>query len=156
VPADQSFVTVAGVRKPRVRSISMNHAFGQSEWLDSVYNPSQKVWRTYGKEGDIIAPGKTFLFMDEHPVSINDVSFAVDCTGAEQASTTRIIDLPASYHDNGACGISFTDGRAETHRWRSDIMKPVVDDSGGFPSNVPAPGAWVDVSWLAQNATVKR
>jgi prepilin-type processing-associated H-X9-DG protein len=155
-PADQSFVVVAGVSKPRVRSISMNHAFGQGEWLNSAYNPFQTVWRIYGKKGDVMVPTKTFLFADEHPDSINDGSFAVDCTGAEQPGTTRIIDYPASYHNNGACGISFADGRAETHKWRSDIIKPVMTYSGALSLNIPAPGAWVDVSWLAQNTTVRR
>jgi prepilin-type N-terminal cleavage/methylation domain-containing protein len=155
-PADPSFVTVAGSRRSRVRSISMNHAFGQGEWLNGSYSPYQTVWRIYGQRAEVLRPAKTFLFIDEHPDSINDGSFAVACTGADQATTTKIIDFPASDHGNGACGMSFADGRSETHKWLSAIIKPPVGLSGDIVLNVPAPGAWVDVSWLAENTTVRR
>ncbi len=155
-PADQSYVGTGGFRMPRVRSISMSHVFGQGEWLDKTYNSYQTVWRTYGKGADILIPRKTFLFTDEHPDSIDDGSFGNACTGADQPSTAQIIDFPASYHDNGACGMSFADGRAETHKWLTAGMKPPITYTGGLLLNVPAPGAWVDVWWLAQNTTVRR
>jgi hypothetical protein len=142
-------VVIGGIRKPRVRSVSMSHTFGQGEWLDYT------VWRTYSKGADIMIPARTFLFIDEHPDSINDGSFANNCTGASQPSSTLIIDFPASYHENGGCGISFADGRAEIHRWLSPIMKPPVS-GGSIVLNIPAPGAWVDVAWLAQNTTVRK
>jgi type II secretory pathway pseudopilin PulG len=149
-PADQSYVRVGGVNKARVRSLSMSDVFGQGSWLTPDF------WRTYAKGADIMVPARTFLFIDEHPDSINDGSFAVACTGADRASTARIIDYPASWHDNGACGMSFADGRAETHKWLSAQMKPAATYTGGLPLNVEAPGAWVDISWLAQNTTVRR
>ncbi len=154
-PADQSLVVVGGVRKPRVRSISMSHVFGKGEWLDGPYNPFQTVWRTYANGADIMIPGKTFLFVDEHPASINDGSFANVCTGADQPSTTRIIDFPASYHDNGACGISFADGRAETHKWKDPRTMPPVSYGDTLPLNVASPDN-PDLAWLAQNTTVRR
>ena len=153
-PADQSQVVVGGVRKPRVRSISMSHVFGKGEWLDRYFTPSQSVWRTYATGADIMIPARTFLFIDEHPDSINDGSFAVACTGANQSSTAQIIDFPASYHDNGACGMSFADGRSDTHKWLGVTIKPPI--GGGFYLNVSAGDSWADISWLAQNTTVRR
>ena len=153
-PADQSSVIAVGGRKPRVRSISMSHVFGQGEWLDGPYKPTQTVWRTYAKGADVMLPARTFLFIDEHPASINDGSFANVCTGADQAGTARIIDYPASYHDNGACGISFADGRSEIHKWLGTTIKPPVGTVLNL--NVLAGDSWVDVSWLAQNTTMSR
>ena len=155
-PADLSAVVVGAVKKPRVRSVSMNHAFGQGEWLDGAYNPYQTVWRVYGKVAEVMVPARTFVFVDEHPQSINDAAFAVNCTGASQPSTARIIDFPASYHADGACGFSFADGRAETHKWLSNPMKPPVGSSDPLSLNVASPAAWVDLAWLAQNTTVRR
>jgi len=40
-----------------------------------------KLWRTYGKMDNIVNPVKTFVFVDEHPDSINDAAFATQCTG---------------------------------------------------------------------------
>ena len=154
-PADASYVTVNGVRRARLRSVSMSHAFGLGEWLDQTYNPYQSRWRTYAKGADIMLPAKTFLFIDEHPDSLNDGAFANSCTGADQPSTARIIDFPASYHDNGACGISFADGRAETHKWKDPRTKPLVGYGNGLPLNVASPNN-PDIAWLAQNTTVRR
>jgi prepilin-type N-terminal cleavage/methylation domain-containing protein/prepilin-type processing-associated H-X9-DG protein len=154
-PADPSCVLLNGVSTPRVRSISMSQVFGQGEWLDGSYNPGQRTWRTYAKAGDVMVPAKTFLFIDEHPGSINDGFFGVACTGATQPATARIIDFPASYHDNGACGMSFADGHAGAHKWLGSTIKPPF--TGDYLAlNVPAGDSWADIAWLAQNTTVRR
>ena len=100
-------------------------------------------------------PARTFLFIDEHPYSINDGSFEVQCTGASQPRTARIIDVPASYHDNGACGMSFADGRADAHKWLGATIKPPMIGLQ-LPLPMPAGDSWADISWLAQNTTVAR
>ena len=37
----------------------------------------------------------------------------------ESAAAAQIIDYPASSHDR-ACGISYSDGHAEIHKWRDN------------------------------------
>ena len=157
-PADHSTVYVSGDSMPRVRSYSMSHVFGAGEWLNKSYDPNQSVWRTYSKSAQIVNPAKTFLFLDEHPDSINDGSFANACTGAQPTdapSAAQIIDFPASWH-NGACVLSFADGRCEVHKWLGATIKPPVRYNDTLMLNVPAGDSWMDVRWLAANTTVRR
>jgi prepilin-type processing-associated H-X9-DG protein len=53
----------------------------------------------------------TFVFVDEHPDSINDGAFYAP------QSKSQFVDVPATYH-NKACGFSFADGHAEIHKWQ--------------------------------------
>jgi len=133
----------------------MSQVFGKGEWLDGGPNAGQTTWRTYDKMSLIVNSPKTFVFVDEHPDSINDSAFAVKCDGADQAGAAMIIDFPASYH-NGACGFSFADGHCEIHRWRGSKIQAQVRYNGQLPLAVPAGDSWMDVRWMADNTTVKR
>ncbi|HTI72258.1 MAG TPA: type II secretion system protein [Candidatus Limnocylindria bacterium] len=159
-PADKSAVgTVKNYKgTPRIRSISMSQVFGNGEWLDKTYNQSQTKWRTYAKGSDVVKPAQTWVFVDEHPDSINDAAFANACTGAQAASGTggQIIDMPASTH-NGACGFSFFDGHSEIHRWVGKTIKPPTRYiTDGVALNVAAKDSQADVYWMAENTTVAR
>jgi prepilin-type processing-associated H-X9-DG protein len=157
-PADKATVLVQGTRRPRVRSNSMSQVFGSGEWLDGGPNAGQTIYRTYHKSGTIANPVKTFVFVDEHPDSINDAAFANQIRGAEPSNppgSEQIIDFPASYH-NGACGFSFADGHSEIHKWRGSRIKQPVRNVL-MPLNVTAnPDSGVDVRWMAEYATVRR
>src|SRR6185369_9994477 len=121
-PADQASVLVQGARRPRVRSMSMSQTFGSGEWL------FPDKYRIYEKATDIVFPVRTFVFVDEHPDSINDAAFAVQCTSAwpgDPPGSEKIIDFPASYH-NGACGFSFSDGHSDIHKWKGSKIKAAV------------------------------
>jgi prepilin-type N-terminal cleavage/methylation domain-containing protein/prepilin-type processing-associated H-X9-DG protein len=156
-PADQSMVTTPQGKKPRVRSNSMSQVFSRGEWLDKTYNTGQTMWRTYNKLSTIVLPPKTFLFVDEHPDSINDAAFASACTGnqpTDPPGSAWIVDMPGNYH-NGACGFSFTDGHSEIHKWLgSKIGKAPIMYDGSIPLNVAAGDSWMDAHWMGDNATV--
>ena len=155
-PADRSQVTVAGKKLPRVRSNSMSQVFENGPWLDKNYNPSQRVWHIYSKLSTIHNPSKCWVFVDEHPDSINDAAFANSCTGADSSTGAQIVDMPASYH-NGACGFAFADGHAEIHKWRGSKIKNARVRSILMTLPVgPAGDSWVDVAWMAENTTVRR
>jgi prepilin-type N-terminal cleavage/methylation domain-containing protein/prepilin-type processing-associated H-X9-DG protein len=143
-PEDYSKVTGEG---DRVRSVSMNACVGTfgsaaggqpagspvtGQWTTGSYtgNSRQFWWRTYGKTSSMTIPGASmlFVFIDEHPDSINDADFVVDMT--DTGIDAHIIDYPAYFH-NGAAGISFADGHAELHKWLGNIIKPPVNFSGG-------------------------
>ena len=69
------------------------------------------------KMANLIRPGPSmaWLFVDEHPDSINDAgAFPPDRIG-------NIPDAPATYH-NGAAGFAFADGHSEIHKWRGPTM----------------------------------
>lgn len=100
----------------RVRSYSMNLHMG-SGMMDS-WNPSL---RRYYKNSDIrlLSPSQVFVFIEEHPDSINEGAFIVD------TSTASFLDLPASFHDKSAF-LSFADGHVDSHRWAdSRTVRPV-------------------------------
>ncbi|MCC7374526.1 MAG: type II secretion system protein [Verrucomicrobiales bacterium] len=159
-PADQARVraTVNGVtgKQPRIRSNSMSQVFGYGEWLDKSNNRNQTKWLTYGRQGNILKPANTWVFVDEHPDSINDSAFANACTGADAMGTAQIIDFPANYH-NGACGFSFSDGHAEIKAWKGGVIRGApIRYNGTMALNVPAKDSWVDVRWMKDNTTVEK
>lgn len=158
-PADFTYV-VAGGQKLRIRTISMNQAFGTGEWLDKAFNATQTTWRTFGKESDIVRSSDTWVFIDEHADSINDGALAVACTGNQESDppgNSVIIDYPGSYH-GGGCGISFADGHSEVHKWLGSTIKPpvVLNNGGGLPLGISSGDSWKDMHWLAARTSVRR
>ena len=145
-PADQSTVNVPNKGKlPRVRSNSMSQAFDVGFWLPA---PPYKV---YAKTPEIGDPGRTFVFVDEHPDSLNDGAFAVQMA-SPGLSSAKIVDFPASYH-NGACGFSFADGHAEIHKWLGSTIKAPATYTGTMPLNVGAGDSLRDIQWLSSVTT---
>jgi len=158
-PADISTVAYNGLKKPRVRSNSMSQVFGFGEWLDATYNRAQTRWRTYDKMASIMSPARTFVFVDEHPDSLNDSAFATACTRNQPTDPPNgawLIDFPSNWHC-GACGFSFSDGHAEIHKWTgSKIRNAPITFTSTLPLNVAAGDSWKDAHWMADVTTVKR
>ena len=157
-PADKSTVRVGRETLPRIRSISMSQSFGLNprqgggagQWLP------YSSFRTYAKESDMGIPGASnlFVFLDEHPNSINDAAFAVKCDA--RGSSARMIDWPASFH-NGAGGFAFGDGHAEIKKWLDPRTIVPHKNSNGMPSppgglNQAAPNS-KDVEWMQERAS---
>jgi prepilin-type N-terminal cleavage/methylation domain-containing protein/prepilin-type processing-associated H-X9-DG protein len=115
---------------PRCRSISMNgFVGGTAEW--DVYGLTGYL--IYRKESELTRPGPamTWVFLDEHPDSINDCLFGLHMPPVSLwPSAASWDDIPASYH-NGACGFSFADGHAEIHKWRDANSKPPIQKTDG-------------------------
>jgi prepilin-type N-terminal cleavage/methylation domain-containing protein len=160
-PADRSTVTVGSTVYPRVRSISMSQVFAFGEWLDGNYtrpNPGSQ-WRIYDKLTGIVNPVKTFVFLDEHPDSINDGAFATACTGNQPTDTTgHIVDVPSNLHCGG-CGFSFADGHSEIHKWLGGTLRnlPVHYNAGlGLNFFVTAPADVKDAHWFGENSTAHK
>jgi len=149
-PADRAAVgKIAKLRySPRIRSISMSQVFDFGGWLPAP------PYRTYAKESDIASSSRTFVFVEEHPDSINDAAFAVQMIEPDGSGGRNIIDMPASHH-NGAAGFSFADGHAEIHKWVGSVIKPPVKYDCAVALNVPAGNSLVDAKWMSENCTVK-
>jgi prepilin-type N-terminal cleavage/methylation domain-containing protein/prepilin-type processing-associated H-X9-DG protein len=109
----------AGFRR-RNRSLSMNSIFGRfsiaSDPTSIGLNWGFQQFRQYLKQTEVMRPSKTWLFIDEHPDSINDGYFI------NNPDLTHWQDIPACYH-NGACGFSFADGHSEIKKWLSSTSK---------------------------------
>jgi prepilin-type processing-associated H-X9-DG protein len=100
-----------------------------------------------------VNPVKTWVFIDEHPDSINDAACAVEMA-LPNATSARIIDYPASFH-NGASGLSFADGHAEIHRWRGSKIKPPVTGQQ-IQLVVDAGDSVKDIIWWSSVTTVRK
>jgi prepilin-type N-terminal cleavage/methylation domain-containing protein len=119
----------------RVRSYSMNAFFGVfsiGEADDSTAKGiswSNADYRQYLRTTDVARSANTFVFLDEHPDSINDGYFSNNPDGSPTWG-----DVPGSMHVGG-CSLSFADGHSEPHKWRSGTTKIKVTTLGygGWP-----------------------
>lgn len=101
----------------RVRSYSMNAMVGNAGSLSSSgFNKNNPEYVQFFKLSTIPQPAEIFVFLDEHPDSIDDGYFV------NRAYVYEWNDLPASYH-NGACAFSFADGHSVIHRWQGETTK---------------------------------
>lgn len=149
-PADKSSVSPGGRTQARVRSVAASQAIGYNAtagWL----NRGEQGWKIFRKLSDIPQPVNTWVYLDEHPDSINDGGFAVQMSSNSRAR--RLIDFPGSYH-NGAADFSFMDGHAEVKKWIDPRTIAPVTYTGTMQLNVPQPGS-LDVEWLIERTSVK-
>ena len=139
-PSDRS----VAANGPRIRSVSMNSSVGDSGVLSNYFNPD--FVQCY-KTADLAAPANTFVFLDEHPDTINDGFFM------NRWDDFQWGNLPGSYH-NGADTMSFGDGHVESHRWQvPDTVRPAVPGGagGGF-----AASPRTDFEWMRERVSTPR
>jgi prepilin-type processing-associated H-X9-DG protein len=120
--------------KERVRSVSANLYVGQGNaWASGSWGaPSGPnnltIYKGAPKATDLLipGPGRTWVYLDEHPDSMNDGGlFAPN-------AATNLPDAPATYHD-GAAGVAMADGHCEMHQWTGPTMtKPRGFGVGGL------------------------
>jgi len=142
-PADTS---QAPGQPQRVRSYSMNGFVGSPspDLLDST------AYRVFRKTTDFLTPTDTFVFLDEHPDTIDDGWF-IFCNNNDPTERTVWENLPASGH-GGAGGLSFADGHSEIHKWRTAAALQPVNNSGNYNSAVGSDTT--DIDWVAAHASI--
>jgi prepilin-type N-terminal cleavage/methylation domain-containing protein/prepilin-type processing-associated H-X9-DG protein len=98
----------------RVRSLSGNIGIGDG---NAETGPWESIYKHIRKTSEFIYPGpsETWVYLDEHPDSINDAGFF-------NPRVSSWIDQPATYH-NGASGFSFADGHSEVHKWKESLAQ---------------------------------
>jgi prepilin-type N-terminal cleavage/methylation domain-containing protein/prepilin-type processing-associated H-X9-DG protein len=147
-PADNF---VAAVQRPlgwtRSRSLSGNIGLGEGNYASG---PWDTIYKHCVKFSDLTYPGPagTWVFVDEHPDSMNDAGFF-------NPHQTLIVDTPAAYH-NGACGFAMADGHSEIHKWRGCLtqarVKAVSAVDGQYLNNaISGPIGDPDIHWLSQH-----
>ncbi len=106
-PADKSTAKIGAQNYPRVRSYSMS---GQMN--GNVPVNDTRLYPINRKYSNILRPppAKAFVFIDEHPISIDDAYIAINVDPPVWQN------YPAAWHQNGA-NLSFADGHAEHWRW---------------------------------------
>ena len=117
--------------------------------LQSGGNVNNPDYQQFLYDTDIPEPSSIFVFLDEHPDSINDGYFLNKGYGRQW------IDLPASYHNNGG-SFSFADGHTEIHRWQNaSTLRPPLPDAAGLPIKLNA-SPLTDFNWVVEHTSVDR
>jgi prepilin-type N-terminal cleavage/methylation domain-containing protein len=159
-PADHvlSGVQQAAGWNARLRSYSMNAMVGDAGEASAtgvnVNNPNYVQFFTLPA---VPHPETIFIFLDEHPDSIDDGYFLnqenyTSDWGVIQQEWT---DLPASYHNRGAC-FSFADGHSEIHHWVCpSTVWPAEPDVLTLPMDVPA-NQTTDFNWVISRMSVQQ
>ena len=132
----------------RVRSVSMNALVGDAgEFSRSGANVNAPGYRQFFKFGHIPQPARIFIFIEEHPDSVNDGYFLNNLYQPEWH------DLPASYH-NGAANLAFADGHVESHHWVNSTTKPPArPDAAALPRGLSTRERG-DFNWLMERTSL--
>jgi len=109
--------------------------------VDAVYVPTDKLSKLVNP-----GPANSWIYLDEHPDSINDAGFFAPKIG-------QWIDLPSNLH-NGACGVALADGHSEIHKWQSYVKNVKVTFTTYAATTVPANDK--DLLWLRERTQRKR
>jgi prepilin-type N-terminal cleavage/methylation domain-containing protein len=137
---------------PRNRSYSMNAAIGcgTNSWMQPPDSPSPGA-KFFFKESQIVTPGPSdiYMFLEEHPDSINDGSFAIEIPGSPMA--TKWIDEPAKF--GNVCPFGFVDTHVELHKWlQPGAIMPLMFQTQ-VKSGYPEPQD-PDIIWVVKHTTI--
>ena len=139
-PSDKS----VAANGPRIRSYSMNAMVGDPGELTNRFNPD---YLQFFKGSQILKPSGIFVFLDEHPDTLNDGFFVNRLNDNEWGN------LPGSYHHRSA-NFSFADGHVEIHRWLvPDTIRPPVQ--GGVGGTIPAAPS-TDFDWVRERTSLRK
>jgi prepilin-type processing-associated H-X9-DG protein len=132
----------------RIRSYSMNAMIGDAgNFSKDGFNTNNPDYVQFFKITQIPQPTEIFVFLDEHPDSINDGYFL------ERDYYSEWHDLPATYH-NGVTSFSFADGHSQLHRWmQSGTYRPPLPDAANLPISLSA-GQKQDLDWVLDHMSV--
>lgn len=132
--------------RARVRSYSMNCFLGEGNQDTGPLNPAYQIYRKLSQFRKA-SPQQVFVFLEEHPDSIND--------GLFWAPNPAInwVDLPSSLHE-GTCWFTFADGHLEQRRWVSATTVRPVDFQ--YDGNIADQSGSADRTWFLEHAGEKR
>lgn len=127
----------------------MNAMIGDAgELSESGANANNPHYVQFFRITDIPRPSDIFVFVEEHPDSINDGYFL------NQYYVNHWNDLPASDH-NGAAPFAFADGHAQLHRWvEGSTQQPSRPDVVDFPLTL-ADSQTTDLNWVLKHTSIK-
>ena len=151
----------------RIRSYSMNALVGNAgSFITNGVNGNDPHYVQFFKTTQILRPSDIFVFLDEHPDSIDDGYFVnkestpapTPPPGYGYSSTittsSEWTDLPASYH-NRSTSFSFADGHASLHRWLGDhTIRPSLPSAANLPMVVQKDDT-TDFQWVMDHMSTQ-
>lgn len=143
-PASRVSVREGGGLFPLARTISMNG------WMGYINQPDSPGFQSFRKTTELtsLSASDALVFVDERDDSVDDGFFGFDMTG------NSIRNLPSMFH-GGLGVVTFADGHAELHRWRSPALQVPQQTSVATKSygGVPVAANDPDLSWLRAHGT---
>lgn len=148
----------------RIRSYSMNAMAGNvGKYLSNGENINNPNYQQYLKISQILRPSDIYIFLDEHPDSIDDgyflnkdssvSSYPVVSDQSAPASGQEWLHLPASYHNKNAA-FSFADAHCEFHRWVDpETVRSIQPNTPFLPVEVTSEGT--DFQWMLNHMSIK-
>lgn len=139
----------------RLRSYSMNMMVGELETPTNKVNPYNPAFKQFYKAAQIPQPSEIFVFLEEHPDSIDDGYFKMaapqNVSFAANSVDAQWIDLPAANH-NRAAAFAYADGHSQLHRWQvKETVRPSHPDAAKpRPKLVPL----TDYNWVLSHMSV--
>jgi prepilin-type processing-associated H-X9-DG protein len=147
-PSDKSMVKLSKSKfAPRVRSISLNSWAGGLFECGVLPSPLE-----YGPQrlSAILNPASLLTFIDEHPDSLDFVSFWVPVRRSTPLISGTFTSWPSSLH-GGTASIAFADGHVELHKWVDPRTKMAPTYTQRIPLDLPIANNR-DVAWLQERA----
>jgi prepilin-type N-terminal cleavage/methylation domain-containing protein/prepilin-type processing-associated H-X9-DG protein len=159
--ASKALCQEGSVTAPLCRDVSMSVFMGYQntppdggDGYQSFQKLSQITGSTPGT-GIVFGPASAIVFIDEKDNSVDDGEFLIEMV------TPEIANIPAAYH-GGAGGVTFADGHAEIHKWKTATVLEPPGASGlviwGVGTSAkdqfkPCDPNNPDMLWLQQHAT---
>jgi len=158
-PADHTLVPRAGgaFTARALRTYSMNcyvqpmDAPGNKTALWTPPSGAVNGWSYYTKSANMARPGpsKTWVFIEEGPIGIDDGFFALD-----PRDTSTWYNVPAVLHGNGSV-MAYADGHSEVKLWTDQSMiHSVGADANG--NHVKADANSGDLAWFISRTTARQ
>ena len=165
-PSDHALSAEQGAAgwNQRIRSYSMNAMVGNAGVASiSGQNVNNPGYRQFFKIDQIPHPVDIFIFLDEHPDSIDDGYFinrdaesSNTGWGANSVTPVEWRNLPASYHNRSAA-FSFADGHASLHRWvNPTTVLPAAANVTSLPIQISqtSSDANADFDWVIDHMSI--
>jgi prepilin-type processing-associated H-X9-DG protein/prepilin-type N-terminal cleavage/methylation domain-containing protein len=135
--------------RSRVRSYSMNLMVGDAgSFSASGANTNNPYYRQFFTTTEIPQPSEIFVFIEEHPDTLDDGYFL------NKAYSANWIDLPASYHMGGA-NLAFADGHVEHRKWQMGSTRwPAGANVLSYP--LALDDGTADYTWVMRHMSIKR
>ena len=129
---------------PLARTLSMSGWMGYNS---TIYNSGHQLFR---RTTDLarLSPSDALVFVDERDDSVDDGYFVIDMLA------DKLANVPAAFH-GGAGAVTFADGHAEIHRWRSpEVLQPQQSGVETVKKEFLAVATGnPDLAWLRAHAT---
>ena len=152
-PSDRALSTIQRQKgwSQRARSYSMNAMIGNAGPASTNgFNVNNPDYQQYFKVTDILQPSQIFVFLDEHPDSIDDGYFINRAYDAH-------MDRFASCLTTTACRgrFSYADGHSGPHRWRvPSTYPPPQPDAAGLPIDLSGSDQ-SDFNWVLDHMSAE-